>query len=333
MIYLLFGEDEFSRQEALSSLKEDVGPEELRDVNITVFNGSQVSFEQLTGNCDTIPFMADKRLVIVERLLSQFEARAPSRSGARSTRPQESLLGQWEGLPDYLPNVPPSTDLVFVDGKLGQTNPLFARIKSLVKARAFPLPAGDELRQWIRQRAASQEITIEPKAVNTLAETIGGDLRVIDHELQKLSLYRWGETVRHEDVQEMVSYAREANIFAAVDAVIEGRPGVAIRLVQQHLESGSAPTYIVSMIARQVRLLLLAKDVRERGVPQADIGKHLSLSGYPLKKTLEQERKFTHQQLAAIHRKLLEADLSIKTGEADEQLALEMLVAELASAR
>ena len=53
----------------------------------------------------------------------------------------------------------------------------------------------------------------------------------------------------------------------------------------------------------------------------------------PLKKTLEQERRFTHQQLAAIHRKLLEADLSIKTGEADEQLALEMLVAELASAR
>ncbi len=333
MIHLLFGEDEFSRQEALASLKEDVNPEEMRDINTTELNGREVSLERLAEASYSVPFMASKRLVIVENLLGQFEPRGPARSGARAARAQPPGLGQWEDLPDFLPNVPPSTDLVFVDGRLSQANRLFTKLRPLVNPRSFPLLTGERLRQWIRERAASQEMVIEPSAVNTLADTIGGDLRVISQELQKLSLYRWGETIRDDDVRDAVSYVREASIFAAVDAVIEGRAGAGIRLVHQHLESGSAPAYILTMIARQVRLLLLANDMRQRGVAPAEIGKALSLSGFPLRKTLEQERHFTHEQLAEVHRKLLEADVSIKTGEADEQIVIEMLSAELATVR
>ena len=331
MIHLLFGEDEYSRQEVLASLKEDVNPEEMRELNITELNGREVSFERLAEACYSVPFMASKRLVIVENLLSQFE---PRRSGPLTDQPPG--LGQWEGLADYLPTVPPSTELVFVDGPLNQRNrpnPLLRKLRPLVNHRSFPLLKGEELRQWIRRRAASQEMVIEPGGVNALADTIGGDLRVISQELEKLFLYRWGETIRDEDVQFAVSYVREANIFATVDAVIEGRAGAAMRLVHQHLESGGAPGQILNMIVRQVRFLLLANDMRQRGVGPAEIGKALSLSGFPLRKTLEQERQFTHEQLAWIHRKLLEADESIKTGEADEQVAIEMLTAELAAAR
>ena len=84
VIYLLYGQDEFSLRETLSSLKEDVGSAELRDLNITSLDGSQVSFDELAATCNTVPFLADKRLVIVEGLLSRFESRAPSRGRARA---------------------------------------------------------------------------------------------------------------------------------------------------------------------------------------------------------------------------------------------------------
>ena len=85
------------------------------------------------------------------------------------------------------------------------------------------------------------------------------------------------------------------------------------------------------MMARQLRLILLTKELKRQGLRADEIGRRLSLSGYPLEKTLEQEPKFTFPRLTAIHQRLLEADLSLKTRPLDEELTLDMLVAELAS--
>ena len=87
------------------------------------------------------------------------------------------------------------------------------------------------------------------------------------------------------------------------------------------------------MIARQVRLLLLAKELKAQQVRPDEIGKRLSLSGYPLRKTLEQEARFTHERLANIHHRLLEADLSLKSTSTDEQLVLDLFIAEVATAK
>ena len=331
MIYVLFGDDEFTLSGELAAMKAEVGPADLLDVNITVLDGPSVSFDEVVATSSTVPFLADKRMVIVQGLLSQFEVRAPSRQRGRSATVSKRSLGQWEKLPEHLAQLPGTTELVFVDGRLIESNSLFGMIRPLAQVRRYPLPTGSKLREWIRQRAADQGADIEPAAIDALIDSVGGNMRVLDLELQKLSVYRGAQSIRREHVLELVAYARETNIFAAVDAVVEARPGAAIQLIQQLLASGGSATYIITMIARQVRLLLLAKDLKAQGVSPAQMGPRLSLSGYPLRKTLEQEGRFTLEQLAGIHRELLEADLNVKTGGADDQVTLEVLVAELAS--
>ena len=91
MIHLFFGGDDLALHEALSSMKKEVRPAELRDVNITVLQGHDVSPDQLLATCATVPFLAEKRMVIVEGLLSLFEVRTPSRTGTR-TAPHNSRL-------------------------------------------------------------------------------------------------------------------------------------------------------------------------------------------------------------------------------------------------
>lgn len=327
MIYLMYGGDDVSLQEELSSMKDQVQPAELRDVNVTVLLGPATSLDQLEATCGTVPFLADRRLVIVRGLLDQFEVRP----GRRSASSERKTIGQWEGLPAVLEGMPETTHLVFVDGPIGERNPLLRKVRPLAETLAFPVPRGQELRQWVRNRAARRGIEIEPRAVDALADMVGGNLRVIDSELEKLSVYSGGEQVRYQDVQELVAYAKEANIFAAVDAVLERRPGLAIGHVHQLLDEGRAPPYVITMIARQVRLILLAGDVKAQGASQSEIGGRLSLSGYPLRKTLEQEQRISPERLASIHRKLLEADVSLKTSAIDDGLVLDMLIAELAT--
>ena len=158
---------------------------------------------------------------------------------------------------------------------------------------------------------------------------MGGNLRVIASELEKLAVYRWRETVPREDVRRVVVYSRDANIFQTVDAVIEGRASAAMAQILRTLDSGAAPAFIIAMLARQVRHLLLAKEMRGRGLASAEIGRSLGIPEFAARRVMGQESRLSFGQLAAMHRELLEADVSIKRGEAGERLAVEMLAASL----
>ena len=254
---------------------------------------------------------------------------ARRRQSAREQAPRKP--DGWDGLGEYLPQVPDTTILLFVDGALGRSNPMLAAIRPHARVRTFAAPNERRAAQWVSERAASRGIPIDPAAADALAGAIGGDLRVVAGELEKLAVYRAGEPIRREDVDEMVSYAREASIFAAVDAMVEGRLDAALSASHQLLRMGRPPAFILAMVARQVRLLILAKEMKERGVPASEHGKRLGLTGYPLRKTMEQERNFTADRLARVHRKLLEADVLLKTTGADEETVLDLLVTEVAA--
>ena len=327
MIYLIYGDDSLSVEETLASLRPDAGAEGLGDVNTTTLDGASVSLAELQAAWSTIPFLADKRTVIVRDLLARFEQRR-SRGSGRST----TLEGEWAGVGERLVGVPESTALIFVDAAVGRGNPVLRELRPHAEVREFRLPSIRDMPGWVRQRADKMGAAIEPSAISALVDAIGNDTRLVDMELRKLALYRSGSVIRRQDVEAMVSYVREANIFAAVDAALEGRAGIALRTAHQLLEAGRPPTYVITMLARQVRFLILAKDLKERGFARDEIGRRLSISGYPLTKTMQQEGRFTAERLTEIHRRLLEADLSIKTGAADEEMALDNLIVSLAAA-
>ena len=325
MIYLIYGEDSLSVEETLASLRADPGADELYDVNTTMLNGAAVSPEELEAAWSTIPFMADKRIVVVRNLLARMEQ--GRRGGAARPRRMDE---EWADIGERLARVPESTDLIFVDAAVSRGNPLLRAIRPLAQVHEFRLPSLREMPGWVRRRADKLGAAIEPSAISALVEAIGNDTRLVDMELQKLALYRSGGRsdgmIRRQDVEAMVSYVREANIFAAVDAALEGRAGIALRMAHQFLDAGRPPTYVITMIARQVRFLILAKDLKARGFGQDEIGSMLSIRGYPLTKTMQQEGRFSAERLVEIHRRLIEADLSIKTGAADEEMALDTLI-------
>lgn len=330
MIYLLYGEDAFSIGEALKALKSQVEPLYLRDVNTTIINASDASFEAVTSACSTVPFLAERRLVIVESLLSKFERQRPPQTRGSATRKTDSVaLGKWSELSRYISKMPESTDLVFVDARVSNSNTLMRSIQPHAKILNFPLPNPSQLKEWILKRASVEGLKMEPRAVEAMAQMIGPELRVIASELTKLALYRPNMLIRYSDVLDLVSYTKEVNIFAAVDAIIEGRSNVAIELVRKLIQLGNSPTYLLSMLARQVRLLILAKELRRKGVAHSELGQRIGLTGYPMRKTVEQEKRFSLQTLMKIHQNLITSDLNMKTSSVADELVLEVLIAEV----
>jgi DNA polymerase-3 subunit delta len=323
LLYVLFGIDDFSLRQKLEEIKSTLGDRESLSMNTTALDGRHLTASQLINACNTVPFLANCRLVIVEGLLERFE------QSAATKRP---LISEWQSLIDFLPVKPPSSVLVFIDGKIAKNNPLLKKMAKTAEVHGFPALKRPQLEQWIRSRVAAQGATISPRAVRPLIETAGEDLWVLANEIDKLSLYARGRQIEEADVQRVTSSAREANIFAMVDAIAEKRLPAAMRLLHQLLSEGTPPTHLLTMMARQVRLMVQAKELGRQRLSPEEKREQLGLSwNFPIDKLLSQSADHSKERLLAIYEKILETDLSIKTGKWQDDLALDLLVVDVCS--
>lgn len=158
MLHILLGEDDFSRRQALEEIKQSIGDPTALMPNTTMLEGSQVTPEQLRAACETVPFLASKRLVVVAGLLARFEPKGrPAKKKSKNQNGQEAA---YQTLVDGIKKLPPFTELVLLDGQVNERNPLLRELMSLGKVRTFPMLKANQLAQWLekgsRGKAASR---------------------------------------------------------------------------------------------------------------------------------------------------------------------------------
>ena len=311
-------------------MESEHGADAVLDANRHRMQGNQVSPQELLGICQALPFLDTLRLVVAEGLLATAESRTGGGRGRRGGNSGDT----WQPLVDAIPQMPETTLLLLSDGPLNANNQLLRQLKPICAVEELKAPAGEQLARWIKETAEAKGASISPAAIRSMADLVGGDLWTLDQELEKLSLYASGRQISEQDVQLMVSQVREASIFEAVDAMVEGRPQAALRLLAQLRDDGREPLYIIAMVERQLRLLALARDSIDRRLPQSELKRALGTSSdFVVRKTMAQANRHSPQEIAWRYDRLLEADLSIKQGRVDPDLALELLVGEAAPRR
>jgi len=332
MLYILFGADDYSASQSLEDIKKGLGEPSLLSTNTTLLDGKNLTVSQLNEVCAALPFLAPKRLVVVKGLLERFEPKLGQGRQKKNDK-QGRKKSRQEGYKDFAALVggfPESTVLVLVDGEIKNRNPLLKELMGKSQVKSFPLLRNEKLKQWIGQHVKKEGGSISPAAAELLAQMVGGNLWVMSGEIAKLALFASGRCIDEEDVKAVVGYSQQANIFNMVDAVLESRAQQAQRAIQQLLQAGLAPPYLLYMLSRQARLLVQVKDMARQGIPQYEIQTKLGLmSDFVWRKTSEQAGRYTLTQLKRLYHCLLEADLSIKTGRYEPELALSILAAEL----
>ena len=195
-----------------------------------------------------------------------------------------------------------------------------------------PSSKGGELARWIEDRARSKQARLGSGVAEELASCIGPDLRLIDQELDKLAAYALARPIARDDVRLLTPYAQEASIFDMVDALGHRRTPEAFRLLTRLRNEGAHPLYLLTMIVRQYRILLQVQELAQGGAAKDEVAKLLGMHPYPTGKAIDQARRYTPHQLLNIYDRLLDTDVAIKTGQMDANLALDLIVVELARA-
>lgn len=317
MFYIFHGEDSQAKKDTLGRLLDRIGDQALLDLNTTRFNGI-VPLAQLRQAAETVPFLAPARVVLVEDLFV--------------AKPDKQYL---EGLTTFLQRVPETTRLVFLESAtLRDNHPaiVLARHSDQGLARAFPLPEGGQIDSWIMQKVEEKGGEITPRAVHLLATLLGNDLCTLENELEKLVNYRASEASRVievDDIERLSPFVAEANIFDLVDALGNRNGRNAARLYQRKLDEGADPFYLYAMFVRQFRLLIQVKELADEGHNTPAVARELGLHDYVANKLNQQARGFAMSDLETIYRHLLDIDVAVKSGEADMQTELDLLLAGL----
>ncbi|MGB9300312.1 MAG: DNA polymerase III subunit delta [Anaerolineae bacterium] len=330
MFYLFHGADEYRRSLQLATMKAKLGDLTTVALNTTELNGRRLTLDELISVCDALPFLSEKRMVIVNDLAARFER--DTGIAADNSEEGPAFLEQFEA---YVNSLPESTRLVLIeDHKIKKSNPIHKIVSHSDHGHEHeftPLRSG-ELSRWISERVEEKGGRIERAAIEVLAAFVGSDLRLLVHEIDKLLTYVGPErAVTEQDVQLLVSYAQEANIFDMVDALGKRDTCRAMELLEQLLEGGRHPLYLLNMITRQFRILIQVKELLAKGTSVKDIQALLRLHPYVVKKSTAQAANFSILQLEAIFRQLHEVDAAVKSGEMEPTLALNLFVTEVRS--
>jgi DNA polymerase-3 subunit delta len=340
-IYILHGDDDQAIDDFLNQLRAKLGDPVTAEMNTTKVDAKGLALADLRAACFTAPFLAKRRLVILEGFLGALSARrgkSRTDTGDEADADAEASPAGKEILKEFLaflPEVPPTTALVLAERRtIAASNPVLkwaAGAEGAAYIREFLPPHGAALPNWIVQRAQTLGGQFTLPAAQLLASVAGDDPRTLSQEIFKLLTYAdFSRAVTPQDVIDLTPESALTGIFEMVDSIGARDGSRALRLLRKTVEQGNVPA-VFGMVVRQFRLLLLAREALDGGTPAASLAQALEVHPFVAQKLGTQARNFSLSMLENIYRRLRDIDDEVKSGRVELDTAMESLVAELTS--
>ncbi|HWQ46647.1 MAG TPA: DNA polymerase III subunit delta [Longilinea sp.] len=330
-IYLLLTQDDFALGGFLRFLISGLGDPAMADLNTTRLDGRQATPEEFNNAAFSMPFLAERRLVIFTNPLD--------RLGEKDGPARKRFIADLDKLPDttVLALVLDDTykqrrDTGFWE-TFSQNHWLMqwaAQAGDRVIIKEFALPSWQEMPGWIMRKTAELGGKMDPAAAQSLAEHVGIETRIAALEIEKLLTYVDGKhPVNVEDVDQLCTTETLPDVWKMTDALGEGNTRKALAVMHALLEV-QEPLSLFAMVVRQFRLLLQVREAKDKGGGYGDSTSDVRrLTGYPLSKLESQAARFSAQRLEDIYHRLLGLDKAMKTGQIDPRIGLEIFVAEV----
>jgi len=315
-VYLLYGEEKYLVRYYANLLKETLLPAGADIMNLDVYEEKSATAESIADACRTAPFLNDCRLVLIRdsRLF------LPGRKADS------------DPLADFLADIPESTVLLFVEEEIDKRGRLYKKLNDLGRAVEFKTPPDKELLDWINNMVKKRGASLSRDAAQVLLRTTARSMEALSAEIEKLTGYTGpGGQITITDIENICVPALETQIFNLVDALGNKKPERALDIFNNMLLMKEQPMVVLTMIIRQFRLVLLAKELADKGRSNIDIAESLSIRGFVVTECLSQGRGFKTDDLTSALRDCLEADMNIKSGRISDKLAVETIIVKYAS--
>lgn len=311
-IYLFNGEEGWLKNDIITRMKRVIlGDIKKENINFTLFYGDDFNATLFLTTCNTIPFLNERRLVLV-------------RNAHLLKEEQKKSIIMYCNEPALF------TILIIEALKLSKEDIIYKTIDYSGKVVEFPLLFESQVLRWINNytmRRMKKKITGD--GAKLLLELVGNNLCVLSTELEKINNYVGEKDFIDENEIRMASgeFSHE-NIFDLLDAVGRRDANTALGILKDLLMDGEHPLKILFMLERQFRLIWQWRLLKEKGILVEEINKQLMITSKRAKITIStQATRYTKTMLFKFFEEFYQTDLNLKSQDSRlHPLLIELLV-------
>lgn len=298
--YLIVGEDAFLMQDAINqiSLKCNVNP---FDIDYDLFDSENFTFEKFYASVNQMPFMSEKRLILVKNMTSLTES------------VKKSILS-------YTQNPSPFACVIFVDTF---NTKLFSFLEKSTALVECSKPSFYECEKFCNKFASEYGKEIDNGAVNLLCELTNYNLASIKNEMTKLCFYV-DKTITYEIVEKLVSKTLDYEVYEFTNALAKKNSSRAIEILND-MVARKESNGLIALVSNNFRRMFFSL-INDNQEETANL---LKVKPYAVTKAKEQAKNFSAKKLKDIYYLLEEIDYKVKSGEMQQINALYYLVFEL----
>lgn len=312
-IYFFYGPEQILAQYVVGVLQAALIEPGMEEVNVVKLDGQKTSELELVRAIETPPMFGKKRLIIIEQ--------------PPFIKPKQGAsFPQWT---DLLDDWPPYACCVLLAREVDRRLRGYKELADKAALFEFPVLTIAEAGRWVEDRLRLSKIRYPANSGRFVVERCGTDLESLRLEVEKIISFADGKALSQADLELIVSDNADTNIFDLVDAIGLQNLSKAWSLLVPMLDTGSEPVYLLAMIARQLRLLLVARLALDAGLSQRQAAASLGIHPFPAGKCVQQARSWTAPKLQAAMLNCLQADERIKTGALRGESALTQLLLDL----
>ncbi len=311
MIKVLEGENSFlSKQKLQSLIKEYL--EEKPNPTHKIMDANDVSISEITNEYETQDMFSANKLLVIKRLLSNKEHKEFVEKVINTQDASQNIdLIIWEEK-----NIPKNTKYY----------KLFKEINAIESFNKFNKRT---FQIWAREYLKTKEFEIDEQTLKTLVEITDYNPYIFINETEKFLLSD-KKQLSLKDLEESVNSTYTNTIWELIDAIntksnMEKHTEIMLNL----LKNGADPHYLMIMLARNTKQLILIKQMLQEGKSDKEIISILKIPPFTLPKLKNIAQKSDEEKLLNIFEKIYNLNYESKIGNITADLGLILLITRL----
>ena len=309
-VYLLYGDEPYLKKQYEDKLIKAIVSDDT--MNYSYFDKESVSVKEIMSIGDTLPFFAEKRLIVVEN------------SGFFKSSNDELAM--------YIKNMPDYLIIIFVEEQIDKRNKLYKSVSETGYVSEMNAQPVSVLTKWIKGLFNAENKEITGEAVTCLLDRTGASMNLIKQEIEKLVTYVDNRPViEKNDVEAVCSTQTVSRIFEMISAIGEKNQQKALNLYYDLLTLKEKPMSILFLIVRQFNGILQVSQGLSQGKNNSVMAKEIGIQPFLVGKYASCARKFTPEILYSALKDCAQVEEDVKSGKLIDRIAVEMIIIKYSS--
>ena len=316
-LYLLWGKEDYLREQYLTQLKAVCIPEGESGFNYRRFDGPEITASALRQAVDAVPFLSERSFVELRDL-------------------DINRLKESQEIQEILSDIPEYCTICFVQNSEYEPDGRLKLIKTIREKGAelkFTQQGQGALIEWIARRFAACGKRIDFEAAQRLIFISGDLMNRLIPEIEKISAYTDGDTVGVQEVEAVAHHIPEAQVFTLTDYLAQKRNNAAMNtLAELFAEDEYDAIYLLAVLGSQMRRLYAARLAIEKGLGSKFVAECCGIKyDFLVSKLMDSARGFTLRQLKNAVRICADTDEQMKSSGGDGRELLKNAVLAIAT--